>query len=186
VGGHPLVDRGPSPAGSPRAVGLGREAREGLLKRLRRDAELITGAFGLSYRDIGAARADARSFYGLCDEEGRIRIRLNHVTTGRPLRYSSLINTLCHELAHLRHFHHGPAFRSFYRQILEWAREQGIYRPATSGPRAGPAEEEPVLSPEEVRASLEELRSFLSGRPSDRDSERRAEPAQLSLFGDGG
>ncbi len=67
--------------------------------------------------------------YGVCFSDGAIRIRLHHVTTGRPLKYSSLVNTLCHELAHLRHFNHGPRFKTLYLRILEYARAQGIYRP---------------------------------------------------------
>ena len=39
------------------------------------------------------------------------------------------MNTLCHELAHLRHFDHGLRFKAFYRGILEYARANGIYRP---------------------------------------------------------
>ena len=52
--------------------------------------------------------------------------------TGEPLKYSSLVNTLCHEFAHLRHFNHGPRFKAFYLQLLEWSREQGIYVPRSA------------------------------------------------------
>jgi hypothetical protein len=45
------------------------------------------------------------------------------------------VNTLCHELAHLRHFNHGPRFKAFYFRLLDFARAEGIYRP---GP--GPAQ----------------------------------------------
>ncbi len=72
--------------------------------------------------------------YGICYSDGRIQIRLAHVTTGRPLRYSSLVNTLCHELAHLRHMNHGPRFKALYLKLLEWARREGIYRPAAPEP----------------------------------------------------
>jgi hypothetical protein len=103
-----------------------------------------------------------------------IKIRLWHVTTGRPLKYSSLVNTLCHELAHLRHFNHGLSFRAFYREILEFAREQGIYRPGpigrqTTAPprRPGPAWGT-TARPERTPTRR------LAGAP--------ARPAQLSLF----
>jgi hypothetical protein len=58
------------------------------------------------------------------------------VATGRSLKYSSLVNTLCHELAHLRHFDHGPRFKAFYLAVLEFARSEGIYQP---GPVPRPA-----------------------------------------------
>jgi hypothetical protein len=75
---------------------------------------------------------------------------------------------LCHELAHLRHFDHGLRFRRLYAQILEYARDRGLYQPRgaagaaaasrPAGRRRGPAP-----------------------RP------RGAEPSgQLSLFGGGG
>lgn len=150
--------------------------REGLLVRLRLDAETIAAAFGLAYREISPARRDTRSFYGLCDRRGSIRIRLHHARTGRGLRYSSLINTLCHELAHLRHFNHGPEFVAFYRRILEWARREGLYRPSRAGAassvesqdttRMGGTDEDLPLTPGEVRACLAELRRRLESRGS--------------------
>ena len=58
--------------------------------------------------------------------------------TGRPLKYSSLVNTLCHELAHLRHFNHGLRFRAFYAELLEYARREGIYQPGRAAPAGEP------------------------------------------------
>ncbi|MGH7338593.1 MAG: M48 metallopeptidase family protein, partial [Myxococcota bacterium] len=92
-------------------------------------AERLARRFGLRYRSITAERAGVRSRYGVCYADGAIKIRLRHATTGRPLKYSSLVNTLCHELAHLRHFNHGPRFKAFYFEILDHARAIGIYRP---------------------------------------------------------
>ena len=73
------------------------------------------------------------SRYGSCCEEGTIKVRLCHVVTGKPLKYSSLVNTLCHELAHLRYFHHGERFKVFYLEVLEYERAQRLYRPGHSG-----------------------------------------------------
>jgi predicted metal-dependent hydrolase len=100
-----------------------------LIERLNRDAEHIARHFGLEYRSIEAERANVRSRYGVCYADGGIKIRLRHAVTGRALKYSSLVNTLCHELAHLRHFNHGERFKAFYFQLLEFARREGIYRP---------------------------------------------------------
>ena len=101
----------------------------GLMERLNADAQRIARRFGLRYKEIAAERANVKRRYGVCFADGSIRIRLRHTLNGRSLKYSSLVNTLCHELAHLRHFNHGLRFRSFYRELLEYARREGIYRP---------------------------------------------------------
>ena len=103
-----------------------------LIERLNRDAERIAAHFGLRYKSITAERANVKSRYGVCYDDGAIKIRLRHAVSGEPLKYSGLVATLCHELAHLRHFHHGVRFRHFYLQVLEYARTQRIYCP---GPR---------------------------------------------------
>jgi predicted metal-dependent hydrolase len=121
-----------------------REARW-LIGRLKRDAERIARRFELSYGSIEAERPGVRGRYGICYSDGIIRIRLRHVTTGRPLKYSSLVNTLCHEMAHLRHFDHGPRFKAFYLGLLDYARAEGIYRP---GPQPGLAKPAPPRAPE--------------------------------------
>ena len=130
------------------------EARD-LLDRLERDAERIAERFGLRFRRIEAERPRVTSRYGLCTDDGLIKIRLRHATTGRPLKYSSLVSTLCHELAHLKHFDHGPRFQAFNQRVLDWARREGIYRPGRDAPAAA-------------------ARSAPARRPSG--------PAQLDLF----
>jgi predicted metal-dependent hydrolase len=100
-----------------------------LIEDLERDASRIARIFGLRYRVIEPERPQVKRRLGVCYRDGTIRIRLQHAATGRPLKYSSLVDTLCHELAHLRHFNHGKRFQAFYRRILEHARREGIYRP---------------------------------------------------------
>ena len=106
-----------------------RATARSLIARLGRDAQHIAWRFGLRYRSIEAERVDVTSRYGICYDDGAIKIRVFHAVTGRPLRYSSLVSTLCHELAHLRYFNHGVRFRAFNQELLAFAREQGIYRP---------------------------------------------------------
>ena len=112
---------------------MDRAQKEALLRRLRDDAHTIARAFGLTFAGIEADHPRASSRYGLCYEDGLIRIRLNHVRTGQSLKYSSLVATLCHELAHLRHFDHSPKFHRFNREVLAWARRHAIYRPGSKG-----------------------------------------------------
>ena len=115
-----------------------RETNRTLIERLNRDAQHIGWRFGLRYRSIEAERANVTSRYGVCFDDGVIKIRLRHAVTGRPLRYSSLISTLCHELAHLRFFNHGMRFRAFNQQLLEFARAENIYQPGKPGPTPEP------------------------------------------------
>ena len=157
---------------------MDRRTRRELLERLRGDASRIARQFGLRYRALEAERANVKTRYGICYDDGTIKIRLNHASTREPLKYSSLVNTLCHELAHLRHFNHGPRFKAFYFELLEWSRQQGIYQPGpTRGqdarlrrPAAGTA------VPPGARAPV---RTARGGRP---EGARRG-PLQLDLFG---
>jgi predicted metal-dependent hydrolase len=121
---------------------MDRASRRDLVESLTRDAERIAAAFGLRYASIEAERAGV-SRYGICYSDGRIRIRLRHASTGQPLKYSSLVNTLCHELAHLRHFNHGERFKAFYFRLLDWARAEGIYRPGRETPAPARAKAPP-------------------------------------------
>ena len=142
------------------------------MARLERDARRICARFGLRYRVLEAERANVKRRYGICYSDGTIKIRLRHANTGRPLKYSSLVNTLCHELAHLRHFNHGEVFQQFYDRLLEWSRSAGIYRPGRTqrapddsvvpqlrGQRRPPA---PVLilAPRPEHTAPEQLRLF--------------------------
>jgi len=142
-----------------------------LIDRLNRDAARIALRFALRYRAIEAERPNVKTRYGVCYADGRIRIRLRHAATGRSLKYSSLVNTLCHELAHLRHFNHGPRFKVFYLLLLDFARAEGIYRP---GPLAGVAAE--------VRSALAVARAAAPKRPTAAADEATAAPLQLQLF----
>ncbi len=100
-----------------------------IMKQLRKDAERIAKHFHLNYKELKAERGDVLGHYGVCYSDGTIRIRLRHAVSGKPLRYSSLIDTLCHELAHLKYFNHGESFKRFHLSILTYARQTGIYRP---------------------------------------------------------
>ena len=146
-----------------------------LLQRLTRDAEQISGHFGLRYKSLDAERANVTSRYGVCFADGSIRIRLRHAVTGKALKYSSLVNTLCHELAHLRHFNHGPRFKAFYFELLDFARARGIYRPAR------PASAHRI--PGRCRIRVAESLRCRARRSSSDCSETRARAARTAAAG---
>lgn len=149
---------------------MDRRTRRELMERLAADAERIAARFGLEYRSLEAERSNVKSRYGICYDDGTIKIRLNHSVTGEALRYSSIVNTLCHELAHLRHFNHGPRFKGFYLEMLAWSRAQGIYRPRPTASRPDPTLRAQVQAPVERE------------RPTPDDPRTSAGPTQLELF----
>ncbi len=130
---RPAPSHGPATKPPAKAVAAARAARTAeagaTMERLRRIAAELARRFGLRYAVLEAERDGVHAHYGICYKDGRIRIRLRHATTGRLLKESSLVDTLCHELAHLRHFDHSPRFKDFYLRILEEARRRGYYRP---------------------------------------------------------
>ncbi|HTO71808.1 MAG TPA: M48 family metallopeptidase [Myxococcota bacterium] len=118
-------------------------ARERALERLRRHAAQLAGAFELPLASVDAESPRVRRRYGICYADGRIRIRLHQLREPDLLKYSVMVDTLCHELAHLRHLNHGPRFWKLYRRILAYARRHGIYRP---GPEPAPARTAPAFA----------------------------------------
>lgn len=155
---------------------MDRTTRRELLTRLRYDAYRIATRFGLRYRVIHAERANVKRRYGVCFSDGEIRIRLANVRTGEPLKYSSLVATLCHELAHLKHFDHGDAFRAYNARLLEFARSEGIYapaRPEAAARRSGrPAPRKQAKPPPASKAAP----------PASRTKTPPPGPEQLALF----
>ena len=111
-----------------------REQQNAVLEGLRRDALFLAERYRLPLLSVDAESSRVRSRYGICYEDGSIRIRLRNLTTGELLRYSGMVDTLCHELAHLRYFNHGRQFQELNRRILGYARRSGIYRPQPRQP----------------------------------------------------
>ena len=154
-----------------------------LMARLERDAQRICLRFRLRYRALEAERANVKSRYGVCFSDGTIRIRLRHATTGKPLKYSSLVSTLCHELTHLRHFNHGPRFQSLYGEILEWARREGIYRPRERSRAIAANATVPLQAGASPTASPRAAAKATPPRSSRAVLPTSASPVQLDLFG---
>ncbi len=116
--------------------------QEHLMTRLRTDADRVACRFNLKYKAIAPESSRVRKRYGSCFTDGLIKIRLAHARTGKPLKYSSLVDTLCHELAHLKHFNHGRQFKLFHQEIMDWARSEKIYCPGP--PTRDPSAEQPA------------------------------------------
>ena len=102
--------------------------------RLRELGADLARRFGLSFTTLDPERDGVNGHYGICYEDGRIRIRLRHARTRRLLKESSLVDTLCHELAHLRYLDHSLRWERLYVRILAEARRLGYYRPGRNEP----------------------------------------------------
>ncbi len=140
-----------------------------MLGRLRRDARVLAERFSLSLQALDSEGPRVKRRYGICYDDGSIRIRLRHASSDRLLKYSALVDTLCHELAHLRHLNHGVRFQTLYRKILEYARRTGIYRPRPRFP-----------SPRAALPQAPLLAASLAPPPAPERPVRRA--IQLELF----
>jgi hypothetical protein len=164
------------------AAAAAQEEQQRLLADLRRDAARLCAEFGLQLRALDAEPPQVRVRYGICYSDGSIRIRLRHARSGRALRYSALVDTLCHELAHLRHFDHSPRFRAFYQRILERARALGIYRPTPRVRRSGgPTPESDGAVETAPRSAAQQLALFEKlDRPAPREVQQALEAKAAS------
>ncbi|MCP3980183.1 MAG: DUF45 domain-containing protein [bacterium] len=122
------------PMRSPTESELRSEDDRAMMRKLRRWGTQLGSEFGLRYASLDPEKDGVVEHYGVCYEDGAILIRLRHARTGRMLKESSLVDTLCHELAHLKHLDHSIRFRRLYEKILARARRLGIYRPGPSTP----------------------------------------------------
>jgi hypothetical protein len=148
---------------------------ERVIALLRRHALRLAQTFELPLRALHAESRRVRRRYGVCYADGTIKIRLRSVRNGELLRESSLVDTLCHELAHLRHFDHGVRFERLYRRILEYARRHGIYRPGHPSRWQAPGATPLTAAPVAVPSVLPEWRPApVPARPP--------APVQLELF----
>jgi hypothetical protein len=134
----------------PRPGGLELGDYRELVERLRRDARRVAERFGLPPFDLDADRPDSHDRYGICFDDGRIRVRLVHARTGRPLKYSALVDTVVHELAHLRYMNHGQRWEALYQRMLLWCRNNGVYQPRRTEPAARPEPADLLVAPEQL------------------------------------
>lgn len=125
-----LIDLARLPSYRPPTERARREAEDrDTMGLLRSRGAVLASHFGLQYAALEPEADGVVEHYGICYRDGLIRIRLRHASTGKLLKESSLVDTLCHELAHLKVFDHSLRFRRFYLKILDEARERGWYKP---------------------------------------------------------
>lgn len=113
-----------------------------LWKDMHEVADKVCAYFGLSYGKILPETKKLARYYGACwpckkcidaghinevnCKEKIIYIRLHVLNKpNKPLARKTILQTLAHELAHLKQWNHGPAFDAFESEILEHMRSLG-------------------------------------------------------------
>jgi|TARA_R110000823_G_C15918631_1_gene498457 predicted metal-dependent hydrolase len=67
----------------------------------------------LPLRNVKSWKVRCNSYYGRCNQYGDIKI---NITFDR--HYSSILNTLAHELAHLKFMHHYQDFWNYQKKLI--------------------------------------------------------------------
>jgi predicted metal-dependent hydrolase len=97
------------------------------LDLMERESREIAGAVGLSVGRVGVG--DPRSRWGSCTHDGDLRYSWRLVMAPDHVRRA----TVAHEVAHLRHMDHGPAFHALVDELHDgdvaaargWLRREG-------------------------------------------------------------
>jgi predicted metal-dependent hydrolase len=119
-----LVAGGPEEGLGPRLL---RWLKRHALERLERESIDYAGAAGLKVSRV--AVGDPLSRWGSCSSSGSLRYSWRLILAPDFVRRA----TVAHEVAHLRHMNHGPAFHALVAEILgadpkparEWLRREG-------------------------------------------------------------
>lgn len=82
------------------------------LDTLSRETAEYAAKGGLSVRSVAVGDADTR--WGSCTSEGRIRFSWRLILADPAARRY----VVAHEVAHLKHLNHGPAFKAFEAQLF--------------------------------------------------------------------
>lgn len=96
-----------------------------LKERAARDLQHFTRqhAAQLKVEPRGARLAEARHAWGTCGKDGIIRIHWRLIQAPKV----AMEYVVAHELTHLRHRHHGPAFwRTLGETLAHWAEAKGM------------------------------------------------------------
>jgi len=127
-----MIVGGPLAHAGARAV---RWLRDRALETLTAETQALARAHGLPLTTVSIG--DPRSRWGSCASSGAIRYSWRLILAPPSVRQA----TVAHEVAHLRHMHHGPAFHALVRAISPadpdaaraWLRREGAglhrYRP---------------------------------------------------------
>lgn len=105
-----------------------------ILTKIQRDVQPILREFGLKFMSLKESVAEGSLGF---NRDKRI-IALNVRQKRNPMllrKYSAIMSTMIHEMAHLRHMNHGRGFQEFEVELMQWARDKKIYSPGRAASR---------------------------------------------------
>jgi predicted metal-dependent hydrolase len=129
---RPRLDGGQLICGGPESAfarRVGQFLKDLALETLSSETAELAGRAGL--RPVSVAVGDARTRWGSCSSTGRIRYSWRLILAPALARRY----VVAHEVAHLRHLHHGSQFKAFERELFggDVSEAQALLR--SSGPR---------------------------------------------------
>ncbi len=94
-----------------------------MFKMLKQASRHLCKKFNLRYRSLGLfafSDPDSRTCRGICYGDGTIYIGLRKTRRSKLDRLDTMIDTLVHELAHLKHDNHSKDFWKFHKRMKRW------------------------------------------------------------------
>jgi len=107
----------------------GKEEVAAIMGRIERDVKPLAKEFGLRWKKMKESVAEGSLGF---NRGGGGVIALNVRQKKNPMKlrkYSAVMRTMIHEMAHIRFMNHRREFHDFDRELLDWARKHNIYRP---------------------------------------------------------
>jgi predicted metal-dependent hydrolase len=96
------------------------------LDRLKVVASALAKEFHVRYKDVEELSREAEHFGECVIEDRVIRVRLKVHNRNTEMKRSTVVRTLCHEMAHLIETHHTRKFKKIERLMLQLAKHYGV------------------------------------------------------------